>query len=108
MSNFPAPILEQPLEFTPNGIPVSLRPYFQEYILEKLELKNSAFTIMERSLAWGTITELRWLFGQYGDARLKDFVQQYGARLLPRRRYKFWIVFFDLPDTRRPDRIWPH
>ncbi|MBI4673792.1 MAG: hypothetical protein HY741_19260 [Chloroflexi bacterium] len=108
MSDLPAPILDQPLEFTPNGVPISLRPCFQEYVLEKLDLQNSAFTIIERALAWGTVAELRWLFRQYGSARLKDFVQKYGARLLPRRRYKFWIVYFDLPDTRCPDRIWPH
>ncbi|MCI0476351.1 MAG: hypothetical protein L0Y55_08890 [Anaerolineales bacterium] len=102
------PILDQPLEFTPNGIPVSLRPFFQEYVLEKLDLRDSAFVIMERALAWGTINELRWLFALYGAARLKEFVQKYGARLLPRWRYKFWIVYFDLPDRRRPDRIWPH
>lgn len=108
MNETPTPILDEPLEFTAKGIPISLRPFFQEYDIEKLDVRNSAFTVMERALAWGTLTELKWLFREYGSLRLKEFVQKYGARLLPRQRYKFWIVYFGLPDTRRPDRIWPH
>lgn len=101
-------IQDEPLEFTKKGIPISLRPFFQEYVLEKLDVRGSAFTVMERALAWGTISELRWLFQTYGAPSLQEFVAQYGARLLPRHRYKFWIVYFELADTRRPDRIWPH
>ena len=99
---------DEPLEFTEKGIPISLRPYFQEYVLEKLDVRDSAFTVMERALAWGTISELRWLFREYGYLRLEEFVEKYGARLLPRRRYKLWITYFGLPDTRKPDRIWQH
>ena len=55
------------LKRTPAGIPVSLRPFFQEYQLEDLDPERSAFTVIERTLAWGEVPELRWLFGQYGE-----------------------------------------
>jgi hypothetical protein len=52
---------EPSLELTPAGIPVSLRPFFQEYLLEDLDPEHSAFTVIERTLAWGDRRELQWL-----------------------------------------------
>lgn len=60
------------LEFTPAGIPISLRPFFQEYELEKLDPETSAFTVIERTLAWGDLAELRWLFSRYGSGRIAE------------------------------------
>lgn len=93
---------------TPSGIPVSLRPFFQEYVLEDLDPERSAFTIIERTLAWGDVAELRWLFAHYGPKRLAKWVQQAGWRYLPRRRLKYWLCFFEISDYRHGDRIWPH
>ncbi len=108
MNENPTPILDQPLEFTEKGIPISLRPFFQEYVLEKLDVKDSAFVVIERTLAWGTVSELRWLFQTYSAAHLKEFVQKYGVRLLPRRRRKYWALYFDLRLEVPEDRIWIH
>ena len=46
-------------EMTPNGIPVSLRPFFQEYTLENLAPQTDSFTIIERTLSRGSRRELR-------------------------------------------------
>ena len=108
MNDKPAPLWDQPLEFTPNGIPISLRPYFQEYDLETLDPERDAFTVIERTLAWGDVRELRWLFRRFEAERLKAFVETYGARRLPRRRGKFWAVVFQVPYQPRKDRIWKH
>jgi hypothetical protein len=96
------------LKWTPAGIPVSLRPFFQEYVLEDLDPQHSAFTVIERTLAWGDVSELRWLFAHYGPERLAEWVRQAGWRCLPRRRLKYWLCFFELTDYRRGERIWPH
>lgn len=96
------------LEKTPAGIPVSLRPFFQEYCLEALDLERSAFTVIERTLAWGERLELRWLFERYGAKRLAEWVRQVGWRCLPRRRFKYWVCFFALTDYWQGERIWPH
>lgn len=108
MDKKPIPILDQPLEFTPKGIPISLRPFFQEYTLENLDPDRDAFTVMERALAWGDIRELRWLFRRFDRERLRDFVQKYGVRLLPRRRAKFWALYFQVPYNPPKNRIWIH
>jgi hypothetical protein len=93
-------------ETTSTGIPKTLRPFFQEYDLEKLDLERSAFTIIERTLAWGDRAELRWLFARYGSQRLADWVRQAGWRCLPRRRFQFWVCYFQLTDYQRGERIW--
>lgn len=96
------------LECTPAGIPISLRPFFQEYVLEDLDPERSAFTVIERTLAWGDIPELSWLFVYYGPGRLAEWVRQAGWYCLPRRRFKYWLYFFELSDYRHGERIWPH
>lgn len=108
MSNKPVPILDLPLEFTPNGIPVSLRPYFQEYDLEKLDPERDAFTIIERTLARGDLRELQWLFQRFDSERVRAFVEKYGVSRLPRRRAKLWTLVFQVPYEPRQDRIWKH
>ena len=95
-------------ERTPAGIPVSLRPFFQEYTLEDLDPERSAFTVIERTLGWGDAPELRWLFTQYAPERLAEWVRQAGWYLLPRRRFLFWRCFFGLDDYRHGERVWPH
>jgi hypothetical protein len=101
-------MLQEKPELTARGIPVSLRAFFQEYELESLDPDRSAFTVMERTLAWGDIAELRWLFGLYANQRLKGFVRKFGWRVLPRRRFKFWVCFFGLSAYEQGERIWPH
>lgn len=93
---------------TPVGIPVSLRPFFQEYVLEDLDPERSAFTVIERTLAWGDVSELRWLFDYYGRERLVAWVRQAGWYCLPRRRLQYWLCFFELTDYRQGERIWPY
>ena len=95
-------------ERTPAGIPVSLRSFFQEYVLEDLDPERSAFTIVERTLARGDVPELRWLFAHYGPQRLAEWVRQAGWRCLPRRRLKYWLCYFEMTDHDRGERIWPH
>jgi len=94
---------------TPNGIPISLRPCFQEYTLEKLDPERDAFTIIERALARGCQPELRWLFARYGRERVCEWVQQSGSALLSRRRFRLWVNYLDVRDYRQRRRgVWPY
>lgn len=94
--------------FTAKGIPLSLRPAFQEYRLEELDPDQHAFTIIKRTMAHGDRDELRWLFGRYGAGSLRAWVTDTGRRTLPRRRLIFWFAYFDLgPLPQRPG-AWPH
>lgn len=100
--------IELEMERTPAGIPVSLRPFFQEYTLEDLDPERCAFTVIGRTLAWGDVEELRWLFAHYAPERLADWVRDAGWYLLPRRRFLYWRCFFDLDDWQQGERVWPH
>lgn len=95
-------------DMTSAGIPISLRPVFQEYNLESLDPDRDAFTVIERTLARGDMCELRWLFRRYGSERLGVFVQKYGARLLPRRRVKYWAFYFGLANVMSQKPRWNH
>lgn len=97
--------IDETLERTPAGIPVSLRPLFQKYVPENLDPDRSAFTVIERTLAWGDLPEPRWLFARYGRERLAEWVRQAGWRCLPRRRLRYWVSFFRLDDYRHGERI---
>jgi hypothetical protein len=97
---------------TAGGLPLSLRPCFQEYTFADLDPAQHADLIIERTLAYGNRREVRWLFSQYGRASLVTWVQHWGVRRLPWRRYNLWCVLLDLPPARRlrPEgsRIWPY
>ncbi len=92
----------------PESIPVTLKPYFQEYVFENLDPERDAFIVIERALAWGDVPELRWLFARYTRERLAAWVQQAGWRCLPQRRFKYWQFFFDLDEATTGSRVWPH
>lgn len=100
------------LSTTAAGIPDSLRPCFQEYDFERLDLLQHGDLIIERTLAYGDRRELRWLFDVYGREQLIVWVRRLGARRLPWRRYNLWCVLLGLPPARRlrPEgtRIWPY
>lgn len=96
------------MELTAKGIPISLRPYFQEYNLDDLDPAQDAFTIIERTMARGKRDELRWLFSVYGAERLAQWVQKAGWRRLPRRRLVFWVTYFELENLPQRQGIWPH
>lgn len=101
-------VFPKTLELTARGIPTSLRPFFQEYDLERLDPEQGAFTVIERTLAWGDVPELRWLFARYDLQRLSEWARAFGWRCLPRRRFKFWLCFFALTEYEQGERIWPH
>ena len=89
-------------------VPRSVRPAFQEYELERLNVDRDAALIIERVLALGGRAEFGWLFGHYGRARITDWVKEMGHRRLPWRRYSLWCVLLDLPRQPRRTPLWPH
>jgi hypothetical protein len=99
-------------EMTTAGIPRSLAPCFQEYDLDRLDPDQHGDLLIERVLAYGDRRELRWLFHQYGRARITEWVQRLGNRRLPRRRYNLWCVLLNLSPAHRlrpkDQQIWPH
>ncbi|MBI3913144.1 MAG: hypothetical protein HY327_02940 [Chloroflexi bacterium] len=79
-----------------NEIPISLKPFFQEYTFENLDAAQHADLVIERTLAWGNRVELRWLFERYGQARIAEWFKQMGTRRLPKRHLPFWSCILDV------------
>lgn len=91
------------------AIPASAAPFFQEYDFASLNPEEHAGLIMERILAYGNRSELRWLVQTYSWDGVRGWVAQSGSRRLPWRRYHLWCIVFELPVEDRPaGRIWPH
>jgi hypothetical protein len=89
-------------------IPVTARPFFQEYNVELLDIDQHAALIIERILAYGNRAEIRWLLEMYGRDPVRDWVMQSGMSRLSRRRYHLWCFVFNLPEKNIPDRVWPY
>jgi hypothetical protein len=65
---------------------------------------------MERLLAYGNRSEIRWLFDTYGVDAIRLWLEREGERLLKRRSYELWRVLFDLPVQPKAERrqAWPY
>lgn len=84
-----------------SGIPHGLRPHFQEYDLQALDLHRDANLILQRTLEYGTWEEVRWLFGVYGASRIRSFVRNRGERLLSRVTFNYWRKLLGIEEWRR-------
>ncbi|GAB4500696.1 MAG: hypothetical protein Fur0035_02360 [Anaerolineales bacterium] len=78
------------------SIPASLSPFFQEYDFETLDVTTAAPIIIERTLQFGNRLELRWLFMQYGRAKITDWFRQYAQERLPDPHRSFWALILEI------------
>ncbi len=85
----------------PNTIPSGLKPHFQEYDFQTLDLDRDANLIIQRTLEHGTWDEVRWLFAVYGGERILTFVRERGERLLSRVTFNYWRKLFGIRQWRR-------
>jgi hypothetical protein len=104
--------MNRPLNTNARGLPASLAPCFQEYDFESLDPELHRELVIERTLAYGGLEELRWLFERYARAEIAAWVTALGQRRLPWRRYHLWCLWLDLPPAQRRrapgERIWPY
>lgn len=71
-------------------IPAGLKPYFQEYDVNRLDITRDANLIIQRVLEFGTWDEIRWLFETYGSKRIRLFLRERGERLLKPVTFNYW------------------
>lgn len=79
-----------PVRSSIQTIPFTLKPYFQEYDLNVLDLQRDANLIIQRTLEFGTWDEIRWLFEVYGVKRIRAFLRRFGARWLKPSSFNYW------------------
>jgi hypothetical protein len=73
-----------------SGIPSELHPYFHEYDVNALDLKQDANLIILRTLEFGTWDEVVWLFKTYGNRRIRLFLRKHGERWLKPGNFNYW------------------
>jgi len=77
-------------------IPPTLAPFFQEFDLERLNLKRAAPLIIERTLQYGDRAEIRWLFTEYTRAQIINWYRNYAKERLPQPHLTFWRIVLDI------------
>lgn len=85
----------------PRQIPVTLKPYFQEYDIARLDLTRDANLIIQRVLEFGTWDEIRWLFGVYRSKRIRSFLREHGARGLKPVTFNYWRKLLEIRRWKR-------
>jgi hypothetical protein len=91
------------------AIPETARPFFQEYVFEKLDPQRDDELVIERLLAYGNRAEVRWLLGQYGQRHVRGWLTASGRRRLPQRRYRLWCILMDVnEDLSDSAPVWPY
>lgn len=83
------------------NIPDGLKLHFQEYNPETLSLNRDAVLIIQRTLEYGTWDEVRWLFRVYGARRIRAFLREHGARMLPSVTFNYWRKLLGIQRWRR-------
>jgi len=82
--------------------------WFQEHDFSSLDADRHQDLVIERTLAYGTRADVRWLLGRYGRPGIQAWLADLGHRRLPRRRYVLWCLLFDVPELPCPSPVWPH
>jgi hypothetical protein len=95
--------------YSMQSIPETSRPFFQEFDFERLDPERDGDLVIERLLAYGNRDEVSWLIKQYGQAHLRKWLSEAGARKLPKRRYRLWCVLLYVPASlRETSPIWQY
>jgi len=95
-------------------LPRRLAPYFQEYDVKQLSLARDANLVIQRTLEFGTVQEIQWLFRVYGKARVKRFLTELGERGLSRKAFNYWRMLLGVRKWRQSpfriarEQVWPY
>jgi hypothetical protein len=85
-----------------NGLPESTAWLFPEYGFGKMNPRTHRHVIIERILDRGTWHEINWLFDTYGERDVRDWVRQWGFRVLTRRSFALWQLVLGIRRYRAP------
>lgn len=89
------PLFSQPL-------PMRLQIYFPEYDVSTLNAGRDRLLIISRLLAWGGMTDLKWLMKRYSKEDIANVIQNHGERYLSPKDLRFWSLYFGI----KPKKTW--
>lgn len=73
-----------------DSVPITLKPYFQDYDLENIHLRRDTDLIIQRTLEFGDWHEIRWLFTVYRRGHIQRFLRRHGERWLKPVTFNYW------------------
>lgn len=88
-----------------NSLPKSMQFLYPEFDIKTLNLLRDRIIVVTRILGQGSIKDLRWLFSTYSEPLLMEIVAKHGSRLLSKRSWNFWRLYFFVSDDRSSWRL---
>lgn len=71
-----------------------LHPIFWDLEVEKLDLKENSFQIIERVLEWGGFPQVHWMFKNYSKEDIIEAVKE--SRQLSKKSANFWADYYQI------------
>jgi Family of unknown function (DUF6922) len=84
------------------SLPESTAWLFPEYEFGKINPRAYRHVIIERILERGTWAEINWMFDEYGEQAVRDWVRQWGFRALTRHSFALWQLVLGIKRYRAP------
>jgi hypothetical protein len=81
---------------SPGELPPGLASLFWDCDLATLDVERHREQILERVLQDGDLDAVRWALEAYGDAALRHFVVEHGAKRLDPKILSFWYHYYEL------------
>ena len=81
-------------------IPKKFKVYFWDVGFEKLDPSINSYLIIKRVLDRGKTSDIKWLFSQYGEEKIKEVLTS--TRDLSRITANFWSKILNIPRTQIP------
>jgi hypothetical protein len=92
----------------PRRIPAKFASLFWDGDLSTLDVDRHREQVLERVLQDGDLESVRWVLETYGDAVVRGFILEHGARRLDPKVLSFWYGYYGLgeaPCTKRSSQI---
>jgi hypothetical protein len=85
-----------------NDLPPSTAWLFPEYAFDRMNTRDFANVIIERTLDRGSWEQIRWLLNRYERHVINDWVRFHGYRRLDKRAFRYWCWMLGLSEYRTP------
>ena len=91
----------------PQKLPKEFKKYFWEYDFNKISPDKDAKLILGRIMSLGNTESVKWLFDNFDEKEIKEFVLKSGDKKLDKRSNNFWRLYFNLPKSTFVNKFWP-
>ncbi|OGC05068.1 hypothetical protein A2276_03885 [candidate division WOR-1 bacterium RIFOXYA12_FULL_43_27] len=77
-------------------LPPEFKKYFWDIDFDKLSVSKHINSILSRLLSFGNMQAIRWVVGNIGTPRIKQYVLGFGEKQLDKRSLNFWKIYLNI------------